>query len=38
MRQDVIERKEVTRTGNGAHVLVPKDWLGKKVKVEVVEE
>lgn len=24
---------EVTAVGNGAHVLVPKDWLGADVKV-----
>ena len=26
-----------SRTGKGAHVFVPKDWLGKKVKVSLVE-
>ena len=29
---EVIER-EVTETGNGAHVYVPKDWLDSTVKV-----
>ena len=29
---EVIEG-EVKVTGNGAHVLVPKDWLGADVKV-----
>lgn len=24
---------DVTKVGNGAHVLVPKDWLGADVKV-----
>ncbi|WIV66123.1 DUF2080 family transposase-associated protein [Natrialbaceae archaeon AArc-T1-2] len=29
---EVVEG-DVTRVGNGAHVLVPKDWLGAEVKV-----
>ncbi|GAB7091133.1 hypothetical protein JCM18237_14040 [Halorubrum luteum] len=29
---EVLEN-EVTTVGNGAHVLVPKDWLGSEVKV-----
>jgi len=29
---------EVSPTGNGAHVFVPKDWLGKKVRVTLIEE
>ena len=24
--------------GNGAHVLVPRKWIGKKVKVILIEE
>ncbi len=28
-----VTRKEVTVVGNGAHVLVPKDWLGEEVAV-----
>jgi hypothetical protein len=29
---------EVSASGNGAHVFVPKDWLGKKVRVTLIEE
>jgi putative transposon-encoded protein len=25
--------KEVTKTGTGAHVFVPKDWLGEEVAI-----
>lgn len=32
-----IEAK-VTHLGNGAHVMVPKDWLGKKVRVSLIED
>lgn len=28
---------EVSKFGNGAHVTVPKDWIGKKVKVTLLE-
>jgi putative transposon-encoded protein len=31
-----IEAK-VTHLGNGAHVMLPKDWLGKKVRVSLIE-
>ena len=24
--------------GNGAHVTLPKDWIGKQVKVTIIEE
>ena len=30
--------REVSIIGNGAHVLVPRKWDGKKVKVILVEE
>jgi putative transposon-encoded protein len=30
--REVLEGN-VTKVGNGAHVLVPKDWLGADVKV-----
>lgn len=29
---------EVSPSGNGAHVFVPKDWIGKKVRVSLIEE
>ena len=29
---------EVSPSGNGAHVFVPKDWIGKKVKVSLIED
>lgn len=32
-----IEAK-VTHLGNGAHVMLPKDWLGKKVRVSLIED
>jgi len=28
---------EVSASGNGAHVFVPKDWLGRKVKVILLD-
>jgi len=28
----------VSPSGNGAHVFVPKDWIGKKVKVKLLED
>ncbi|MFL6343293.1 MAG: DUF2080 family transposase-associated protein [Nitrososphaeraceae archaeon] len=27
----------VSQSGNGAHVFVPKEWLGKNVKVVLLE-
>jgi putative transposon-encoded protein len=27
----------VTQSGNGAHLFVPKEWLGKTVKIILVE-
>lgn len=27
----------VSESGNGAHVFVPKDWIGKTVKVTLLE-
>jgi putative transposon-encoded protein len=29
---------EVTLSGNGAHVFVPKGWFGKKVRVTLLNE
>lgn len=29
---------QVTKIGNGAHVLVPKDWIGKDVIVKIKEK
>ena len=29
--------KTVTTTGNSGHILVPKEWIGKKVKILLVE-
>lgn len=29
---------EVAAIGNGAHVYVPKEWVGKKVRVTPLEE
>ncbi len=29
--------KKVTTTGNSGHILVPKEWIGKKVKILLVE-
>jgi len=34
---DAITRK-VSEVGNGAHVLIPRKWTGKEVKVILVEE
>lgn len=28
---------EVTKVGTGAHVFVPKTWIGKKVKVTLLD-
>ena len=28
----------VSASGNGAHVFVPKQWIGKKVRVKVIGE
>lgn len=28
----------VSPSGTGAHVFVPKDWIGKTVKVTLIEE
>ena len=28
----------VGKSGTGAHVFVPKDWMGKKVKVILIED
>ena len=28
----------VSQSGNGAHVFVPKQWIGKKVRVALIEE
>jgi putative transposon-encoded protein len=28
---------QVTKTGTGAHCYVPKNWIGKKVKVILLE-
>jgi putative transposon-encoded protein len=33
----VIEKK-ATRSGSSAHVFVPKEWRGKKVKVLLLEQ
>jgi len=30
--------KTATVSGNSAHVIVPKTWAGKKVKVSLIEE
>jgi putative transposon-encoded protein len=37
MKTKQIE-SQVTGIGNGAHVLVPKDWLGKEVIVKIKEK
>jgi len=29
---------EVSESGNGAHAFVPKQWLGKKVRITLVDE
>jgi putative transposon-encoded protein len=29
---------EVTKAGNGGHIIAPKDWIGKKVRVTLIEE
>jgi putative transposon-encoded protein len=34
MKTNQIE-SQVTKVGNGAHVLVPKDWIGKDVIVKI---
>jgi putative transposon-encoded protein len=30
---DQAIRKDVTATGNGAHVVLPKEWLGQRVTI-----
>jgi putative transposon-encoded protein len=37
MKTSQIE-SQVTKIGNGAHVLVPKDWIGKHVIVKLKEK
>lgn len=37
MKMSQIE-SQVTKIGNGAHVLVPKQWIGKKVRVTLMEK
>ena len=34
--EEIIEKK-VMKFGQGAHVIVPKKWLGKKVKIVRLE-
>lgn len=29
---------EVSKFGNGAHVTVPKDWVGKRVRVTLLDD
>jgi putative transposon-encoded protein len=36
MKTSQIE-SQVTKIGNGAHVLAPKDWIGKYVIVKIKE-
>lgn len=31
-------RKEVTKTGTGAHVFVPREWLGEEVAIIRLEQ
>jgi len=28
---------QATKSGNSGHVIVPKDWIGKKVRVTLIE-
>lgn len=38
-KETILEiESKVTKVGNGAHVLVPLQWLGKKVKVILIEK
>jgi putative transposon-encoded protein len=37
MKTSQIE-SQVTKIGNGAHVLVPKDWIGKDVIVKIKDK
>jgi putative transposon-encoded protein len=37
MKMSQIE-SQVTKIGNGAHVLVPKQWIDKKVRVTLIEK
>ena len=30
--------KEVTRSGHGGHVIVPEDWIGKTVRVTIIDD
>lgn len=30
--------KQVTRSGDGGHIIVPKDWRGKTARVTIIEE
>jgi len=30
--------KEVTRSGHGGHVIVPEDWIGKTVRVMIIDD
>jgi len=29
--------KKVSKTGNSGHVILPKEWIGKRVKVLLIE-
>ncbi len=29
--------KTVTKTSNSGHIIVPKEWIGKKVKILLIE-
>jgi len=33
-----VREKTVTRSGNSGHVLVPISWIGKKVKIILLEQ
>lgn len=37
MKMREIE-SQVSAFGNGGHVIVPKDWIGKKVRVTLIED
>lgn len=34
----IIMEGHIKPCGNSAHIMVPKDWIGKKARMELLEE
>lgn len=32
-----VREKVVTKTGNSGHIMVPPDWIGKRVKIILLD-